>query len=272
MHRTALFSRHLLLILAGPLQAIFALLIAQTVLADSSQEPLPCLGYNPATHRWGAESLTAEAAEENCAPGYAFVGASFAGGRVASPEELMVFGNCCKLPQDALLEEHIYNAENCPEGSVATGIKLDSANSNKPALLLRCTNIDKKRYTLGEPQAGVHVGWAREFMLHLGLSLLGSSEKQIARSALPIGIRYAIGRREEFRWDSGSCVGDIPGSLLTEKHAKFCKDLRFRSLLRILPNTSPGDTTISTVAVSMYPACNALTSVTDPAARCAEIQ
>lgn len=231
--------------------------------AEIPSAQAPCLGFNPENNSWSTAIVNERNPEENCAAGFAIVSASFHGAPANDAASILLFANCCRLPDGALLDDHVYEPSSCPAGHVASGVKFNSLPDGSSQYLLRCTRINDIRYSLGEPQPGMYVGWQGEFFRHLYLMILGKPETRITRSALPVGIRYAIGRAEENRWNGGTCVSESPGSLLTDKIEKRCGGLQFKPLLQNNKEKSP---------IAMYPRCRALSSITDPNARCIQVE
>ena len=244
---------------------VFHYVLFSTVHASRAELPSvqePCLGYNPETNAWSTNIVDPEHRDEQCASGYAFIAGSFHGWRATEPGSILIFGNCCRLPEGALLNEHVYELSKCPSGYVVTGMKYTTLGYAPHQYSMRCTRINEQQYTLGEAQPGITVGWQSEFFRNLFYSLFEKYEGRIARSGLPVGIRYAVGRRTSEYWEANACVGETPGSLLTEKLQKRCGGLRFKSLLHKQ----------SVQPVALFPQCEALSSITDIHAHCIAIQ
>ena len=98
----------------------------------------------------------------HCPRNYAIVGLEPILGDRGTPPNVPISGFCCPLPPDALTEDHVEEAEECPEDFVATGSRVeeqyfsDLRNPEKVVAdlmysyrhFMRCTKINTKRYEL----------------------------------------------------------------------------------------------------------------------------
>ncbi len=216
-------GRDELVVLAPNLQRLRAMAVAEPVVR--SHAPLRCEGtrFLPGVQgRWS----------EACPPGHAVVGvddSTYIGVRSYFTVD------CCPMPSDDVLAEQLPDLyERCPEGSVVTSGPLFSE-----AHKLRCTKLSP-RYKLGLPRPGVY--WGE------GLSV-PRTRGGIERKAIPESLRTGIGRESRTSWDLDGCIGDPPGSLLTEVVGGDCPTTRFRELLY---SGAPGDPPAGT-PVPFYP-------------------
>ncbi len=116
---------------------------------------------------------------------------------------------------------------------------------------MRCTKINTARYQLGEARPGAYwgsgaAGW--------------KGATRITWDNIPAAIRYANGREEQHRWDVDGCIGYPWGSLLAEKHSKYCSGMMFKQLQF---KGLDGDPAAGTV-VKMFPDCDDVANIDDP--------
>ena len=207
--------------------------------------PSTCIGYNVTQGNWGEEFQT-------CAAGYAAYGVGDAGGPEREGAQIPAVQICCPLPApDILTKEEVFVREACPEDYVATGSKLDFSQGFKTVQYMRCTKINSARYQLGAPQPSLY--WGNGFAGWQG-------SQRIEREDIPAGIRYAMGRMSQDKWNAEGCVGYPYGSLLTEKTAKVCGGFYFRQLQFAGQSGDPQRGT----PVQMFPECDEVTNLKDP--------
>ena len=252
-------------VLAGTSISVTAIGVSGFGIAVAAAEPRVCVGYNPETMTWGQiGTIDQPIGFGYCPHGYGIMGTT----RVSSPDregaKVHVMGDCCPLPEDALLDEHSLQLERCPKDSIATGAVTASILEHGECLLpaapascaalpklqrqyMRCTKLSS-RYQLGDPQPGVSWGWNRH--------LSGNFGARVVKTAIPIGLRHGIGRMEKHRWQLEGCIGSPSGSLLVAKESRRCWGNFFAQLQYAGETNDPPRGT----AVQVIPEC---TTVTD---------
>lgn len=213
--------------------------------AVAGSMPQACISYNPSRNEWGEEFHT-------CAPGYASYGVADSGGKERDGSMIPAVQYCCPVPSpDILTKEEIYVEKICPENYVATGSKLDFSKGEFTIQYMRCTKINSARYKLGDTHGALYFG--------NGFAGWQASER-IDREDIPAGLRFGIGRNSKDRWAEEGCVGYPYGSMLTEKHSKYCGGFLFRELqFTGLPGDPPAGT-----PVKMFADCNQVDRLDDP--------
>lgn len=211
------------------LSAILSLVLAAAVEAQSSELAV-CSGWNPETKSWGfvgAEGVEFNA--KNCPADHAVVAVRFPGGPRRRGRYIGLTASCCPLPAKALTDEHSFVDEQCPDGSVVTGAKIDrkqpSLKTSKreyPAYSLRCTKLDPARYELGPEGGGLYTHW---FMHYRSMFMKSTTFERI-----PLALRLGVGRMSKFGWNKLVCIGYPWGSLLTGRSQKYCDSHQFRPL------------------------------------------
>ena len=208
---------------------------------EQTTAPSLCSGWNPETKSWGLIGIDyPEEHEEFCPKDYAFVNTQFRGGARRAGSKVPLIGTCCPLPAGALLDEHIFTEELCPDGYAVTGARqiVDKQalketeggwrgphtwfNSNQQ--LMRCTKLDPQKYVLGPKTDGYAATWSIHFRK------LFKPATSLAR--VPYGLRLGYGRHGKFGWDRVACLGMPWGSLVVSKTSKYCDGVGFRQLLR----------------------------------------
>lgn len=234
-------------------------------------EPHLCVGYNPAAQNWDSTfTMALGDIEANCPDGYAFFSVDFPMGRPRPARNISLGGRCCPVPDGVLTNRHSYVAEQCPDNSVATGLRSERQVAPCPGEwgkcveewdrlehTIRCTEIDSSRYQLGPPMQGYIMG----FNLRLEPSA-SETFHYTSRGRIPIGIRYGVTRTGRLGLDAGGFVGFPWGSLFSARHSKT--DIRFRQLQY---RGAAGDPLAGT-PVRMFPDCLALSDPLDPNATC----
>lgn len=208
-----------------------------------------CSGYEPSTHT--LVSLTgpnsADILDGACPDNFAYFAALQTGGRRRPGAQVLVRGSCCPLPYGILTNEHEYQAEHCPAGSVATGFrqlpnpqaeaaetvetdgKIIKGWSTARIQLLRCTKIDQSRFALAPPTAGYETGWAKHFRTLF--------EPRTSRSRVPVALRYGLGRAGLTNWHDRICLPHPWGSVLVGKTSKYCSGMLFSEIRYRDPKT-----------------------------------
>ena len=150
--------------------------ICTLLLCSSAQAESVCIGYLPNSKRWGQTGSSIDNAVHNfsgnCPRGYAFFSVNRQTGKKQSAGLIPVIGSCCKLPDDALSDSHVFEKAECPKDHVVTGAKsvpIDPSgifcmerhkDKTKNCVnvweqldkIMRCTKINTKRYKLGDLQ------------------------------------------------------------------------------------------------------------------------
>lgn len=243
---------------------------APAVAENLPYTPSVCVGYDSETNSWGGKKIDNSVPENNCPKDHAFVGAIKPTGPNREGKYIAILGFCCALPLGALSEEHTFAESVCPDGFVATGLKLEvrttAGQTPDRVDLLRCTKVDSLHYSLGEVEKGQQLDLVDDYLaIQRSYFLSRFFPEYTARinwSNLPAGIRYAIGRVSLTSWDWGACIGNPVGSLLTGKEGKYCNDLQFR-VLRQRFSQMEHDT-----PVVLFPACSAIDDIFSPQAAC----
>lgn len=214
--------------------------------------PKVCLGYHlkngpPAHSKWGEDFRL-------CDENSAIFGNSegFKNERLGSG----VVANCCPLPFSDILETREQKAfRACPDGMVITGNYFLNESCSDCPLQVRCTAINSKRYRLGRPQPGRY--WGSGFSGRM-------QDRRYQLSDIPLGIRTGVARNRYGELAIDGCMGEPPGSLLTERNGKSCSETVYRELLyRGLPGDPPDGT-----PVKMFPDCRKIENMFDPYSGC----
>ncbi len=252
MRKTLLYVRTLLCI--STLLADYRPVIAETQIGPSS----PCIGYNPESKLWGWDP-TGPITKWYCPRNYAYFSLDRTSASLQNGRNVKAVGDCCKLPaEDVLTESHISAFETCPTDFVATGGTFTDFYRNNSPSALRCTKINTERYQLGPAAPGVLWGVASQ------ASFPFIEPRIIMRRAIPLAIRYGIGRKSRTYWSAAGCIGQPAGSLLTEKLGRGCANYIFRELQYRGAGSDPPAGT----PVPIIPQCSEITDIFDPDAQC----
>ena len=253
------------------LLSLFSSLFMAAPLLAEPPEPYLCIGYNPSRADWGVIRLRShQEVEASCDPGYAYMSIDFIGGTPREGRKIEVLGRCCRLPDGVLTSEHLYATEDCPTGTIATGIKyerpLKGCDENwkdcarqieEMDHFLRCTKIHEERYQLGEEKPPYVLGF------NLGFNLEeGGSEPYTSRSQVPLGIRYGTSRNNLYELDGGGYIGFPWGSVLVGKHSKTrysFRQIQYRGAAGDPPKGTP---------LKVIPDCESISDPLDPNAHC----
>lgn len=213
---------------------------ADTERAPPSEEPpieLPvCSGYDE-RRGWGMLGVTAENAEDRCDPGAAVMAHEVVTGPARSADRVAFSASCCPLPPGALLDDHVYARFSCPDGRVVTGARRAGSIGDGPfdwVFELRCTAVDRSRFTLAPPRDALVVEYGQtSYLQRVLISWLGPHPPvpQTSFGMIPAVLRFGIGRISETHWTRAACVGYPWGSLLTQVGGRGCRDFKFRALV-----------------------------------------
>ncbi len=236
-----------------------------------------CTGFRPSGEQggeWGAVgTIRTRYNSGTCPDGYAYVGVRLPGSPDVPAASVPISGDCCPLPDDALLDEHQYAADACPEGFVATGAatrpwleqKNCVADQRSPGCggdainidyLMLCTKVNTKRYTLSRSQPGIYWGWTRH--------TYESFADRITRLSIPVALRDGIGRLGREQWAIAGCTGAPAGSILVKKAGRRCSEFYYSELLyRGMKGDPPPGT-----PVKIFPDCSSLSGSLDPNPSC----
>ena len=239
---------------------------------EDAQKPSLCIGYRPDAELWHTlVTPTFIMPNQFCPKNYAMIAASKTLGSPRPGAHIYIHGDCCPLPEDALLDEHVFDDTRCPENTVATGIKAEARylkdcaagkkscyhNLNSYRQLMRCTRINSEKYQLGEPKR--MKSWA------LAAHFSSSMNEHYNWNLIPAGLRYGLSRKGRFAWAFDGCVAYPFGSIITAKTSKYCSGFFARELQyngRGLEQPPAG------TAVLNYHKCLAVNDLFDPNAKC----
>ena len=264
---SAIFTNNYLILAA----CLFALFFSSYA---SAQSPSICIGYDPETESWGEIGENGFSRKgEMCPKGYAYLSQSRVGNPNRQGSLIPVFGACCKLPDDALIDFHEFVEEQCSPGFVATGgrTSLDSSEFEQckydntidcrelfrsNSHYFRCTQLNTNRYILGEETPLKYWGWPRH--------LSDLRQDRISKRDIPPALRFAIGRMGRFNWRPDGCIAWPPGSIVTRKsgrrcHLRFARQLQYRGI--------KGDPKAGT-PVKVIPECSTISNRFDKDAYC----
>ena len=218
-------------------------------LPNDDPGPYICLGYMPGTKpKWGFLRGS------SCPDGYAFYGAQELGRPNHNPEESVILGTCCRLPNpDILLSERSSASGSCPENFVAVGA--ESYNQVAGVInRMQCQRINTERYQLGPRSGGQYWG--------VGASM-PRFQRTLSESEIPTAIRYGVSRSSLDGYSSEGCLGKPIGSLVVGK-AKGCSEQLYQELqYRGLAGDPPAGT-----PVKMFPDCQQISDLHDPQSGC----
>lgn len=225
-------------------------LVGSAVLAQPIDLPI-CIGFNPERARWGMTQFQDQSVENegfHCAPGMAYMGLDNPDSWRREPGQVVPVGSCCPLPAGALVDEHRYAMDECPDGWVVTGGRV-ADQSNRPGVLydelrfeLRCTKINSALFMLKPATDGIQIDVLPGIDVAVRHAIRGESSSVMTdRMRLPPELRFGIGRVTRTSWDM-ACVGLPWGSILTGVSVD-CQTTRFREL-----RTLHGDPMVSRCA------------------------
>lgn len=252
---------------------LVALFLSCVPALASAEPPVPklCIGYNPVRQSWDPlMTMALGHVEDSCPDGYAIMGTDFAIGARRPGKNISIVGHCCPLPDGVLTARHVFAAEECPDDTVATGVRAERQVEPCPddwgkcvrewdSMIheLRCTAIDTTRFRLGDFTPAYVVGFNQRPEIDAV-----SEEHYTTRTRIPLGIRYGVVRAGRFNLDSGGFVGFPWGSIFAAKRSKFSfyfRQLQYRGVPGDPPAGSP---------VQVIPECLILGDPLDPQARC----
>ena len=217
-----------------------------------------CLGYHPENNAWGWADLP-PGFSWLCPPGYAFFSITHPCCH-KQPEQLLVAGNCCRLPRaDILTDQHLTAVGSCPDGFVATGILWNTRGAaapyQDPGRGFRCTRINSTRYALGQVHPGTMWG------IDAASAFPWQEQKRIRRDQIPLAIRFGAARRTSAALDSGGCIGNPIGSLFVGLKARHCQGTLWAEVFEI---TAEG----KKESLRMFPQCLSIDDLFSPEAKC----
>ncbi len=239
----------------------------------AGHEPRVCSGFNSGAKKWGMVGSDPRSDGNDCPRGHAWfaVAAGLKREFASGPDFVSISGSCCPLPADDILtDEHLTTFSSCPDGYVATGASLEKRPpicesddfyaclhaSYQTRTKLRCTRINQQRYALSAVKPGTTISLTHH--------LRESFEQRVARSRMPVSMRYGLGRTSQTTWVDRACVGSPPGALFVGRDDKRCSKVYFRILefRGVAADPSPG------TRVQMVPNCLAISDPLDPKADC----
>lgn len=211
--------------------------------------PSVCVGFNPEASRPWGELV------EQCAEGYAVMSVDDPA-RATSTASALMRVLCCPLPSsDMLTDEHVEVEEQCPEDFIVTGGSPPIACETCPKKF-RCTKINTDRYQLGAPTPAAYWGSGMS-MFHQG--------SRIHKAAIPVALRFGVGRTGESAWDDDGCISEQWGSVLVTKSRSQCSNYLFRRFEytgAIKGDPAPG------TPVKVLPDCASISSPFDRFPKC----
>lgn len=186
-------------------------------------EPRACNGYYADTREWGDERSIAQPSFR-CPDGWAVVGVD-SGPRSISPTPFLGV-DCCPLPEGTLTEERIQAAGSCPDGYVVTGLETYIQLNGKSSQDLSCSKLAAP-LRQRSPQGGQSFNSGPST---LGQAMMGRADSPIARSSLPVSVRYGIRRSNRTHWGSYGCVGRPAGAVLVGRSSGTCRGIQFAEI------------------------------------------
>lgn len=233
-----------------------------------------CTGLDPELRAVLLRTVGVENVEAYCPPAHYILTAASVGHLAGgTPETMTIRFTCCAAPQGLLLDEHVLAPVECPDGTIATGERLDTRSlvrftpgaAKSAVKLLRCTKL-APRFALGARARPAEVSpltsLASEW-LENPLSL-EKSETRLSRGTIPAAIRYSVGRGEGPSRDLDWCIGHPFGSPLVAKKDRECSSYGFR---QVVFRGLPGDPKAGT-PVPMYADCIAIEDPLGPDPKC----
>lgn len=226
--------------LAEPLNAV----------APAGSMPQACVGLAPLNGSGGPDRQT-------CPVNHAMYWVGGDAGKHKDGTTVNVTATCCPLPSNDILQEvHVFEPEQCPAETVATGAARQACGAASCPVMLRCTKINTARYQLGPELPAVY--WGN------GYAGWRNSER-IDWEEIPAALRFAVGREKHAAHGVDGCVGYPWGSLFTKKTSKHCGGNYFKQLQF---TGAPGDPARG-IPVKMLADCDSIENADDPAqARC----
>lgn len=179
----------------------------------------------------------------NCPDGQALVFHAFLVRQRKRPELQEIHGNCCPLPAESLLDDHIFSNHRCDEDRVVTGGRMINASSTpgpekEIRFELRCTKINLSKWKLRELAETVQL---ESYFQDSVVSKManGISLRTIGRRQIPSRYRLAFGRLSPTAWSRSGCLAVPWGAPLTAIGTHACEGFEFRILEEITTETIP---------------------------------
>ena len=210
---------------------------APKVVRGPDHNPQVCLGYDPETRNWGPAHRPGM---ELCPIGFAYLSTKRPAQGLFDPFEL-VGDSCCPLPaSDIVLDVQVTATRHCPANAVAVGSVTATSRAPWNGPVLICRFINTARYKFGPDEPGVYWGVGGQVLVRI----LSMPDPLIWRE-LPLGVRYAVGRRGLTEWEHQGCLSARVGALLVGVGVSRCENFSFRRLLfRGIPGDPPENTEV----------------------------
>ena len=181
-------------------------------------------------------SAGSEVSESHCEEGQAILFHAFLIRKLQAPRFQAPFGNCCPLPPGALLPDHVFATERCPENRVVTGGRISpefqkskGEQSAAPTYELRCTLINSERWKLKNDAETVQLDFTFD-RSQIAKSFDGVSKRIVGRRQLPARYRFAFGQLSSTSWAREGCLGFPWGAPMTAMGNRGCEGFSFASL------------------------------------------
>ncbi len=192
---------------------------------------------------------------DECPGGYAILNLGLVQRNFNGSIKPPLHGTCCRLPSaDVLTNDHQFQLDECPDGTILTGFKLDPGSS-LDRYMLRCTAINSNRYELGPKSGGTFWGYSL---------VMRNQRGRIPLSKLPLAVRIGYSREIWQSRGTSGCSGGPSGSLFVGITGESCAEHQVRELRYV---GAPGDPPKGT-AVQLFPMCSKLDDPYDPLSGC----
>lgn len=148
--------------------------------------------------------------------------------------------SCCPLPVGALLDQSFNAVAECPRYSVITGVYsewIQLSSGPRHRFSLRCTEIDRSRFTLTPRKEGLRASLVEDSLL-IWKADLGLGRPQLQRvnqARIPLALRYGLARIGATHWSDYYFVGNPPGALLTAVLGNAEEDFLYQELIPSSP-------------------------------------
>lgn len=259
---------------------------ADTARSAADHQPKICTGFVPFADDFtylGSSRPWDDPQHTSCPPNQAIFSAMPYLKRDISGSEAKFVGlviNCCPLPANDILTKGVtYSNSNCPPGSIATGasvaeilpecaelqekskrtkekVRFCNRRHSELPKRLHCTKVNTDRYQLATPEPA----YRRALSGHIG----SLQDTFTTWAAIPLGLRYGLGRMSQYDWRDPTCVAYPWGGILVGKLGKGCRYLRYSQLqFRGLKGDPPQGT-----PVKMFPDCIKIENPESKTPRC----